>query len=624
MGITSGGERRYMRNFESLGDPSENPQNTLSRIGERSVEHVVDGTTFRHTMNPNEFRCGILASQLMDEWQFRFRQAAPTRFGGQQYRQAIRSFVDYVDGSTVPAGDIRLDRNAEAFLFAFYDWERYRAENLPENSELASRQSAQLLGLIRQRASRGLPVCDEIRQRCASGASFPRPTSEHLEEFSRTELQQFIQQARKSIRADQQRLRTYRKLASQIEEDTTRLEELSRLLHLTVANTITTDALRSKIPMEIHHHASELGVNVQNAGSRTSRNAINVLHRLIYASERELIPPILLLIYKTGLTYAEIQSMRLSSMTDEGSELTIRAVKQRANTEAVHRFPVTPQDRQSPWSIFGLFEYITWLTQPAREEAPTAQKDLLLMTHYVSNGRRYVKHATHRKYRLSDWMQDNQIAYSKPAHWNRLRKSHHSVRALNSSDPRVARSTHSSEVFERHYLSTQTVLQKSGKSYLDSAKRAFQEATHGPQVKPAWSISQELEFSEPQHKRAWEAARSETSSDRAITVGKCSDMEDSPFSRRGPCSDQVRFCIICPNALILKDHLPQVVILRDHLEKIRKLSDPSRFHAYYWRITSSLEDVLGQFSKEDIAMAYDSIESGREFLCIPVSMRVAF
>src|SRR5699024_11891127 len=119
---------------------------------------------------------------------------------------------------------------------------------------------------------RALPVCDEIRQRGASGASFPRPTSEHLEEFSRTELQQFIQQARKSIRADQQRLRTYRKLASQIEEDTTRLEELSRLLHLTVANTITTDALRSKIPMEIHPHASELGVHVQNAGSRTSRN----------------------------------------------------------------------------------------------------------------------------------------------------------------------------------------------------------------------------------------------------------------------------------------------------------------------------------------------------------------
>lgn len=620
-----------MRNFDTRMDAPDVCPIKATEIRPRVVEHIVDGTTYRFTFDPNSYRCSKLAEQLADEWEFRHRRAEPSRFGPQAQRQAMRSFLTHIDasGATVPA-NMGLEQEAETFLFAFLDWEQKRASEVPSRSTLVKRQAMQVLSLIQQRASRGLSVCPEILVRCQNGSSFGTRQDRHLEEFSRDELKRFVHQARIDIRADRARLTKFRALINDHKEANPAESTFRSIMSKVHENELFAEDLAklydspSDVPLDLGRYAGELGITIRNSGSRKWLNLMNLLQRLLHGSERELVPPLLMLIYKTGLTYDEIRSLKISDITFGSSEITVRSFKRRANEEVVHRFPIISRDRGSSWSTYGLLKYLIWLTQPARDEAPKAQADLLLMTHYVANGHRYTIQATHRKYRLVHWFKDNNLKYSAPANWNRLRKSHHTVRALNSSDPRAARSNHSSEVFESHYLSTKSVLEKSGQSYIGSADIAFQDAISKPHVETVWAAKENASLGKPDMLNALEESRTDSPTDRSVTVGKCSDMHGSPFDDTGLCSEQVRLCMVCPNALILKDHLPQVLILKNHLQEMRKLSDPVHFHNHYSPIFDSIEDVLSKFEDSDLAVARGKVEQGKEFLRIPASMRVAF
>lgn len=619
-----------MRNFKAKTELTSSELVTR-QIGERVVEHEVDGTIYRHSMNPAKYRAKILANQLIDEWEYRTQRSTPSPFGPNKHREAINSFLKFIDGNEdIPGDRIRLDRNAEIFLRAFYAWEQSRASTLAPTSSLVVRQPLRLLSLVSQRASRGLKVSRPILERSKNGASYGTRANEQLEEFSRTELEGFIRQARKDIRADRKRLEKFRKLSSTNCTAQGSPYSLGELLRRITHNELDANQLKhryispSDLPLDVKTYAQTLRINLESAKNRIWTNTLNLLHRLVYATERELLPPLVMLMYRTGITYGEFQSLRISDIIDDGEELSIRTFKRRANSEKIYRYSITPQDRDSQWSTYGLFQYLLWLTEPARGEAEGVQKNLLLMVHYVSNGRRYVRQPTHRKYRLVHWFQENDLAYSSPATWGRLRKSHHTVRTMGKSDPRAARSNHSTEVFEKHYLSTQTVLERSGNSFIQSADFAFQQVTAGPVVAAEW-ISDAVR---PANKSIPENVRKEmleeSAPDRSVTVGKCLDMDNSPFASKGFCTEQVRLCMLCPNALILIDHLPQVLLLEDHLTELRKLSSPVQFNEHYGPVTASIREVLAKFTEQDISAARKRIDAHDESLSIPVSMRVAF
>jgi integrase len=582
-------------------------------------------------MSPARYGAKILANQLIDEWEYRTQKAAPSPYGPNKHREAIHSFLSFIDeNESIPAERVRLDENPEIFLKAFHAWEQARASSLAPTSSLLVRQPLRLLALVSQRASRSLKVSPSILERCKRGASYGSRAFEHLDEFSRTELEGFMRQARKDMRTDRRRLERFRELSSSDGTAQGNPFSLSGLLRDTRRNELEANQLKQRyatpfqLPFDVKTYADALQINLETAKNRIWTNTLNLLHRLVYATEKELVPPLVMLMYKTGITYGELQSLRVNNITDEGTELYIRTFKRRANSEMTYRFPITPQDRKSRWSIYGLFQYLIWLTEPAREEADGVQEELLLMVHYVSNGRRYVKQPTHRKYRLVHWFKENGLTYTSPATWGRLRKSHHTVRSKGKSDPRAARSGHSTEVFEKHYLSTTTVLERSGISFIQSADFAFQRVTKGPVVAAEWSSDDSARSDGSIPEQARKAILEDNASDRSATVGKCIDMDSSPFGSKGFCSDQVRLCMLCPNALILIDHLPQVLMLEDHLTELRKLSNPVQFNNHYGPVVASIHEVLAKFTQDDISVARKKIDSGDEFLSIPVSMRVGF
>ena len=58
----------------------------------------------------------------------------------------------------------------------------------------------------------------------------------------------------------------------------------------------------------------------------------------------------------------------------------------------------------------------------------------------------------------------------------------------------------------------------------------------------------------------------------------CSDMLHSPFSRGGPCLASFLLCFACPNAVLVKHHVPRLTVLVEAVDNLR-----ASLPAEYWQ-----------------------------------------
>jgi len=208
---------------------------------------------------------------------------------------------------------------------------------------------------------------------------------------------------------------------------------------------------------------------------------------------------------------------------------------------------------------------------------------------------------------LPTWISRNSadIAISKPHVYRRFRKTVTTREAL--ADPvgylRDGR-RHTARTFFDHYTNSTVLRAQAGRILIDAINETFDDAINGPTVilpeaEVLLAAGATTEALDPETFESLESGKLET------TMAACRDPLASPHSPKGhPCAvSGTGDCFACPNALILRRHLPAAL-------RLAELTDPARaakveVWEHRWRgVYEALTQViLPVFSAEDLAAA---------------------
>ena len=194
---------------------------------------------------------------------------------------------------------------------------------------------------------------------------------------------------------------------------------------------------------------------------------------------------------------------------------------------------------------------------------------------------------------------------SEPLVYRRFRKTVTTREAL--TDPvgylRDGR-RHTARTFFDHYTNSTVLRAHAGRVLVDAINETFDDAVNGPTLilpdaEALLVAGATTESIDSQTFDALEAGKLET------TVAACRDPLTSPHSPKGhPCAvSGAGDCFACPNALILRRHLPAALRLAELTNPARAAKVEvweERWRAVYEAVT---EVVLPVFSAEDIASA---------------------
>ena len=212
--------------------------------------------------------------------------------------------------------------------------------------------------------------------------------------------------------------------------------------------------------------------------------------------------------------------------------------------------------------------------------------------------------------RLAKWLAHHRIQVDGKPAYARFRKRVVGAEAMANPAAYLAMARrHRAPTFFRSYVNNPVLRAHSAVNVVGSITEAFNEAV-GPRVIP--------------HEQAvairTKAARIEGMSDQrveSLMAGEltgphaaCIDPTSSPFARAGsPCGSAASgLCFICPNAVVMDDHLPALVFFADYL-------DPNRYGDLdAWRKTwlpvweSVTKRILPQFDQVAIDEARKHVE----------------
>ena len=115
--------------------------------------------------------------------------------------------------------------------------------------------------------------------------------------------------------------------------------------------------------------------------------------------------------------------------------------------------------------------------------------------------------------------------------------------------------------------------------------------------------------------------RRESAADRATTVGFCTLRNEEEWTENGLCSSAVEKCMVCSNAIVFKQHLPQLLLLKLHLEGLRDRCTAEDFLARFGPSLENIESILGSFDAKAVSEAQALLSGQKETLIIPTNMR---
>jgi hypothetical protein len=604
----------------------------MSSIGIRQVIHVVRGMQYRSQINPSNYASSTLAGQLADEWQWKHERLRPSEHGPKSDGFAIRDFCRFVDKHAEHPGRISLVTSGPELVALCHEWEQSLVQRHRSSSEMPRRTPAKVLGQIRQRAERGLPVHALILTRAKAGSAFGfRGSGSPLQEYSKLEMKVFIEAARRDIRKCEKRTSKYNLIA-----DSGRDPEIHGWSLANVLWAIRNRKLVASVMSRAHGgDPTRLAVEIQDAlrdcaaddfGSSTRAwvNIANGLTTALYAVEDDLQAFRILLLAASGMSTDEMASINVADIEASEEAVFVTVHKPRANRSRRLRFKAN-NSSGSGWDFVSVLARLRVATSLTRAEASPELGQRLWIAHYVSNGKRYVGPAGFRKHRFSAWVQDRGLDVTVPLDTRRFRKSHKVARALKTGTIYGATGgEHTTRVFVNHYLPTVSLQVRAGQAITQAQDLAFTRAVEGPSVVPE-SAAEVLSSRGAFDVQATEAAEEfslATPVDAGLTIGSCRSMTNPPERiSTGFCSEQVRRCLECPNAVIFKDHLPQLLIFGEWLRERQKTTDPWQFHEHYGVIVANLNHAIALFTPGDITTAQALVDSGQVQLHIPLSMK---
>lgn len=309
----------------------------------------------------------------------------------------------------------------------------------------------------------------------------------------------------------------------------------------------------------------------------------HVLLRAFNPSPTDMMAYFVLILAATGLAPDELGSLRVSDIEWHEQGLTLSIGKARAGKSRT--IVLKGSAEHSPWGAVGLFERIRYAGSALR--TAYEMDDFWLGFSVSAAGK--IGALPYRSGRV-EWSfrrwaafaidPDESSDLSLPLDIRRIRKAVISQRAikLDGRVPDIAADVHTVGVFRSHYSRT-TSLKVYSANNIQSVQDQLEEiATLGLSAfQDSRADIDPLAISETTGVSI-DRAKEIRSGEMDMGTADCKNPLDSPFSGKGRlCTAAPLFCMACSNAVVFKEHFPNIEYMVRHLEKLRDEMDPKEW-----------------------------------------------
>ncbi|GAA2396430.1 site-specific integrase [Mycolicibacterium llatzerense] len=568
----------------------------LPTVGIREVRHSGWGRgAGAAQIDPRAYRCARLAGQLADQWEQ--IAAGQSRSVVAVHRQALDAYLDYVANSEDWSAS--LDKNPAAVVRTLYAWTRTLIDNYDEVSIMPHRLSNIIQTQIAGATADGI-VTDSVLAAVAQGPSLVRkPSTQQLDEFTKDELNNIVRAARAHVRAIRATRRWAQATIEQYDAGTLTDPRLCWIAQMMKRAQVgepvdrppdkwSSASLNELFPNNVQKLFRSGTSTAKGRGGGSSVPAWCRRAVLPYATD--LTPFRLLLMVGTGVSADELTSLCISDIewTDDGVRLQM--TKARAQRSKGRFFPGAPGN--SGWSVPNVLRYLVEYTQPARRLASDDLINQLWIRVYESakDERAYRPAPASfgaRNTTLHQWINTAQSVYelapiSSPHDVRRIRKAKVSQRAIDLGGvvADIAGDDHTTRVFHQHYAHTTSlkvyaakVMSRFQTTLAEAVTTGFTAFLSARSAVPLAALTQDLDIQQSQ-------AKTLKSGGLDMGVVDCRNPFDSPFTKKGKlCASAPLSCLLCENAVVFTDHLPNIIALVAAMDTARSALGPDEWIA---------------------------------------------
>lgn len=440
-------------------------------------------------------------------------------------------------------------------------------------------------------AADGIITDDVLAAYVQGPALLPKRHASPLDEFSAEELKQIVLAARAHVRAVR-KIRDWATTMISADQSGLIVETHQRRLA-----GMLTDAASGKPVARQRDWPIEPLVNQFPAEAKAMYTQPKWVRgwclRAVMPTNLDLLAFRILLLAGTGVSADEFSALLISDIERTGEGVRLQLTKSRARRSKGRFFPGTSDNAR--WSVPGLVESLLAFTEPARAVAPEEIRGHVWLsvtdTRRDGENRSLPRPAIFSQGRgsFANWIALAQSAFdlgevSAPYDVRRIRKAKVTERAIQLKGVMadIAGDDHTTEVFFTHYAHTTTLKVYSGSvvsrfqtTLVDAVKTGFTAFLDKRSAVPLALLRKELPIEASQ-------ARGIRSGVLDMGVVDCRDPYDSPFTSQGKlCSSAPLSCLMCENAVVFTDHLPNIVALASAMDAARRSMGPEEWIAVW-------------------------------------------
>jgi hypothetical protein len=545
-------------------------------------------------INPDSYRCARLAAQLADQWvQI---AAGQSRSVVHVHRQALDSYLKFVAAN----GNLRasLDKNPAVVVSTLSAWTKSLLEKYDAQSNMPYRLSNIVQTQMAAAVADGVITDGALSALARGPALVPKAAERPLDEFSKAELKQMILAARAHIRTSKA-IRDWAVKALAAYEGG-RITDVGKrgvaeMLAMAASGKPVVAPTKLNNAELLEHFPAEAWALYRSPSAAVNQgpSAKQWCVRAIMPVTADLTPFRVLLLAETGVAADEISSLGMSDIEWEPDGVRLQLNKSRAGRSKGRFFTASSGSRG--WDVPGVLESLLEHTKYARTLASSEISNALwLSVNWLRHDDeyRYLPQPFRRMNgtsSLGKWLEwvggVHEVGeISLPHDLRRIRKTKVSERAidLRGMFADIAGDEHTTQVFYMHYAHTTSmkvysasVVSRVQQSLADAVASGFT-AFLGPRSEvPLTALTEALPIEQSQ-------ARSLRSGKLDMGVVDCRDPFDSPFTKKGKlCASAPLSCLICENAVVFTDHLPNILALIEAMDNIRRSMNPEEWIAIW-------------------------------------------
>ncbi|CDO91615.1 hypothetical protein BN1232_06334 [Mycobacterium lentiflavum] len=579
-------------------------------------------------INPDNYRCKRLAAQLADQWAH--MATGLSRSAVYAHWQASDRYLNFVVAQGY--SHVSLNETPEAVVTTLSAWSKSLLGKYGATSKVPYRLTNIVQAQLASAVSDGV-VTDGVLCALALGpALIKRPVDRPLDEFGKAELQRMVLAARAHIRA----LRAIRDWAAKLIEanehdgitDMAQRTVAEMLAMATSGSPVVVSGALDNTEMLAHFPAEAWSLyRPPSALANSGPSAKGWCVRAVMPATVDLTPFRVLLLATTGIAADEISSLRISDIEWQADGVRLQTNKPRAGRSKGRFFPVS---QGGGWSVSGVLESLLEHTRTARALASGQISGELWLSvnwqrpdaecRYLPRQLRQASATTSLGYWLQRVGGVHEVGeVSLPHDLRRIRKAKLSERAigLQGMFADIAGDEHTTRVFYTHYAHTTSlkvysasVVSRFQRSLADAVTSGFTAFLKPRAEVPLTALTEALPI-ELSH------ARSLRSGEFDMGVVDCRDPFDSPFTVRGKlCGSAPLSCLVCENAVVFTDHLPNVLALVEAMDNIRRSMNPEEWIAIWGAqydaavaLIESLPESVREAARQRMAQARTDLPS---------------